>query len=325
MPARKSTPTGSVTIAFIGAGEVSSKNAKALLQDQVDAVDGNARFIFPVTEEHWTDSLDHVAQFAIDNEIPYECVVVDEKLPKDLEEFVGDAVRSHKVARVPAKLVSLLKDAPNPKLFVLWSDDDPECEKAFSKADDEGIESFDLTNGLDKLEFEEGGAAADEEPEEAPISGGDDASSNGGEAPEDEDEPYTEEELDALGIDDLKKEAARLKIDVPARSRSGTYVKLILAAYKGEAVDQETGEVAPREDEPDDEDEVAAVEALSRTAGEEEYEAPVDDEEPFRTASLSVSAEQVVERALAMSKKAPADYQRDVFHTAVQLIVQVGL
>lgn len=249
--------SATTTYAFIGSGKVSTRNAKALLQDELEATNGNLRFILPVTETHWNEGLDAVATFALKNDIPYEIVVDDskDKLAKDadLREVFAEATKEHKVAKVTSKVVSLLAAAPSPKLVILWEDDDVEANNAFELADGENIPAYDLCNGFDKLEFEDD----DGDPTH------DADAKQGGHVGDDEDEltaeqreaqdaelealvatpSYTEAQLDEMDFPQLKEIAEKLGIEVKARTRSPGYVKAILAHQDGKKIDPATGEI----------------------------------------------------------------------------------
>lgn len=275
------------TFGFIGFGEVKTRATNAILEDQFEAADGNVRFILPITKEHFTDGIQLAADFARKNDIPYE-IVVDETTAKmkDAKEYVADAVKEHKVARIPHKIVALLEKAGNGKLVVFWDADEDDGAIAFAKAYDADIPAFDIVNGFEPLTYgedseepeadadpeetdgdeSEDAAEDDEKPARSRRSVEDDVEDDEEEEPSGDDEYvpesaaeqraqkiYTEEYLSDADIRELKAICDSRGIEIPPRTRVPTYVKKILAwqeEHAPEGVDAETGEVV---DDSDDE------------------------------------------------------------------------
>jgi len=237
-----------VTFGFIGSGEVSPRAIKAILRDQVNAVD-SAKFILPLTEEHFHDGIAVVAEFALDNEIPYE-IVTDDSALKGVKEIISGATKEHSVEDVPTKVISLLEAAADPVLVVFWDDD--VAADAFERADALEIPTHDITNGFDKVEF------AEEEPEPEPEGEGEpvpDAAGEPGPTDGDDDEreqprAWTEDELSEIDdVDYLKRILAEVGGEpLAARSRKPTYVAAILKAQGGAQASQEEPEQESEED-----------------------------------------------------------------------------
>lgn len=185
-----------VTLGFIGTGKVAEKNSSALLDDYIGAQDGEVKFVLPITKEHWTPSLQAIASYAIDNEIDYEVVIDDSTgSNKKHQEFLDVATSSHKVVRVPNKVVSLLDKAGEGRLIILWDDEDGDAMKALERASDAKIPCLDLTSALDLLEIDDGQEdLAEEDPFEEDE---DDEEEVEEEAAEAADEPEEEEEEDS--------------------------------------------------------------------------------------------------------------------------------
>jgi len=261
VPAKKTE----ITIGLIGLGETTPENAIALLEDLTGAFD-DARFILPVSGEQWSDTLGEIADWIIDQQIPFEAVVTDDSAAdRKFKPILAEAEKEHKVARVPHKIVNLLEKAAEPRLVILWDDDDGDCEAAMDKAIEKNIECLDLTNGLDKLEYDadepEGGGEPEEDAKPAKKSKADDENAEDTSGEQDGvDNPYTRDELEAMDSDALKDIAGEWGLTVPPRSRAKKYIEAILAA-QGEAPadepEDEPEERTSRRKDKDDEPEVS--------------------------------------------------------------------
>lgn len=231
-----------LTLGFIGSGEVSVKNMTALLKDLIQAHGKTAKFIVPMTTAHWTESLASVVEFAEDHDHTIEAVIDDDT--KAAKKHLPLARKTHKAEDVPTALVGLL-DGPTAKLIVLWDDDDEEMEDAAVLAEEQGIETLDLTAGLDVVELAEGDA--DEmERDEAPRA-------KLRSVPDDEEEVYTKKELLKLAKDnkhdELEKIALSFDIDVESLKE---WEDVAIAIYEAQS-DNSTGDDAAEGD-ADDED-----------------------------------------------------------------------
>lgn len=151
-----------LTLGFVGSGKVEKRNAYALLRDLIEAEGGNVKFIFPLTKAFWNPALEVVSQYAIDNGIPVEAVVDDTTAKtRELKAMLTGARRQHQSSAVPHKMASLLAEARNGKLIVLWDDEDEAALDTVRAADEKGVALLELTRGLDRIEL----VAADDEPE----------------------------------------------------------------------------------------------------------------------------------------------------------------
>lgn len=295
----------SATLGFIGKGDVSARNVKALLTDELEQVT-SPKFILPITKDHWTETLADVAQYAIKNDIPFEAVTDDSTAKlKDAKDVLGEALKTHKVARVTSKLVGILADSPNPKLVIAWDDEDDEAVRAFTLADKDDIDAYDFCSGLDKLRF--GEPEPENEPEDDEPRG-----RSRDEEPEDEPTPqpmtkYTKAELEKLDFNELKDIAAAMKIEVPNRTRTPGYIQRILDAQDGETAEIE--HVVPEE--ADD----------SGTEDEREEEIPEELEPPDAVEGSLLDIDAAVAEAWGAVKKAkvPEHVQGQAFGFALQL------
>lgn len=117
-----------VTIAVIGNGKTTRSNVDALLGDIIDSVDEAT--IALVYDKTPADGATWAKQFAEDKELP--TLLYEEN-----------------------NYSALLAEAPREDLrfFILWDDDDPECQLAASVAQENAIPSYDLTDGLIRIPF----------------------------------------------------------------------------------------------------------------------------------------------------------------------------
>jgi hypothetical protein len=112
-----------VTIAVIGNAKTTRANVEALISDVVDSVDEAT--IVSVFDQAPSEGILWAEQWAVDKGIP--------------------------VLKYPSNdYETLLKDnsAEDLKFFMLWDDEDPECQLAASRAQEARILAYDLTDGL---------------------------------------------------------------------------------------------------------------------------------------------------------------------------------
>lgn len=117
-----------VTIAVIGNAKSTRANVEALITDMADAMDSVA--IATVYNEKQSDGQVWAQQLAQDKSIPW--VAYDKNDYKTL-------LKEHKENEI--------------KFFILWDDEDPECQLAASVAQENSIIAYDLTNGLMQIPF----------------------------------------------------------------------------------------------------------------------------------------------------------------------------
>jgi hypothetical protein len=112
-----------VTIAVIGNAKTTRANVEALISDVVDSVDEAT--IVSVFDQAPSEGILWAEQWAVDKGIP--------------------------VLKYPGNdYETLLKENPaeDLKFFMLWDDEDPECQLAASRAQEARILAYDLTDGL---------------------------------------------------------------------------------------------------------------------------------------------------------------------------------
>jgi len=188
-----------MVLGCIGKGATSVKNATALLADLIKANGGKAKFVLPATEAHWTEGIEAVADFAVENEYPLVLVTDDSSASyKPLKGYLSQASEKIKVTKPVNKVVQIVGGETNAKLLILWDDEDNDCYTALEAADQNEVEALDLCAGLHKLEFTDPDGGEEQQEE------GDD---------EGEQEPESDD-LDEMDEGELQDLAEELGLDV---------------------------------------------------------------------------------------------------------------
>jgi len=117
-----------VTIAVIGNAKSTRANVEALITDMVEAMDSVA--LATVYKDKQSDGQIWAEQLAQDKGIPW--------VAYDKNDYTT-LLKEHKENEI--------------KFFVLWDDEDPECQLAASVAQENSIIAYDLTNGLMQIPF----------------------------------------------------------------------------------------------------------------------------------------------------------------------------
>lgn len=197
-PKRANPP---LTLGVFGSGTTSIKGATALIEDLIEANGGKARIIVPVTEDHWTEGIEAIADLAMENGHTLE-VVTDDSTAKfrPVKPFVTKATKQHKSARPGTKIVSLTADAGG-KVIVFWDDENDEIYDVIEAAADAGVDALDICAGLEKIEL-----APDEPAAAAP-----DIADDLAEAPDEDEE--ADDDLNAMAEDDIEILADKFGID----------------------------------------------------------------------------------------------------------------
>lgn len=203
MPRRSSAADSGFTIGFIGTGQIDQEAVENLVLDFLEAQDvtneTDLQFIVPITEDGFSDTLEHVCGLAKDNEIPYAAVIdtAASGAPKSIKKHIDEAFKSHKVEDVNAQVVSLLKKAARPHLFVLFEEDDEEANDELVALAEDAFEAevkvFDLTDALTALQPDEDGGEDGDEEEAEPEPEPEKPSRRRRSAPEPEPEPEESE------------------------------------------------------------------------------------------------------------------------------------
>lgn len=112
-----------VTIAVIGNAKTTRANLEALINDVVDSVDEAS--LVTVFNDTPSDGLQWATQYAQD-----KCIDKGAYDDNNYEALIAE------------------KNVDELKFFMLWDDEDPECQLAASVAQEHRIPAYDLTNGL---------------------------------------------------------------------------------------------------------------------------------------------------------------------------------
>jgi len=136
--------------------------------------DEPAKFIFPLTQDEFSDSLSGLAEMARKSKITYEVITnTEDKKRRAFLQIAQGAANTYLVTDVFTQMETLLVEAPQAVLMVLWDEKrDDELQTVVGKFIDAGIKVLDLTNGLAELGDEtegpdEGEDESDDEDEEA--------------------------------------------------------------------------------------------------------------------------------------------------------------
>lgn len=191
-----------LVLGCIGKGATSVKNATSLLTDLIKANGGKAKFVLPATESHWTEGIEAVADFAIENEYPLVLITDDSTATyKPLKGYLSQASEKVKVTKPVNKVVQIVGGEASARLLILWDDEDDDCFTALEAADQNEVEALDLCAGLHKLEFTD----PDDQQQEEEDGEDEQQEEDGGEQEPDDlddmDEGELQDAAEALGLD----------------------------------------------------------------------------------------------------------------------------
>jgi hypothetical protein len=193
-------PPEGITIGFVGTGEIEADAGIDLIEEFINEAikpDEPAKFIFPLTTAEFSDTLGQFADMARKSKITYEVITnTEDKKRRAYIQIAQGAANQYLVTDVFTQMETLLVEAPNAVLMVLWDEKrDDELQGIVRKFLDADIKVLDLTNGLAELGVEaEGEEAPDEEEDEG------------------EDEAEAVQELEAEAAGDLHTRAAMEKM-----------------------------------------------------------------------------------------------------------------
>jgi hypothetical protein len=241
----RKSQTKPLTLGFVGSGEVSEKETKALLDDFIGERE-DVTFVVPVTEEGFTDTIEAVLDYATENDIAIEIVTNEASAKKRaFGKYIKAAKKTYKVAGAASKVVTVLasKDGGQAELVTIWDDDDTDLEKACNKALDAELVVRDLSSGLEPVEFEtdDDSSEDDSSEDESEVDESEAPADDESQDDDDDDAPYTRDELIEAGEKDRKvliAIAEDFDIEVPPRTRINTIVDKILAAQEAESDDE---------------------------------------------------------------------------------------
>ena len=221
-----------ITIGFIGTGEMEPDPATDLIEEFLTETvksEDPVKFIFPLVLNEFSDSLAGLTEMARKSKITYEVITnTEDKKRRPFMQIAQAASNQYLVTDVFTQMETILVEAPNAALMVLWDDKrDAELQSIVAKFLDADIKVMDLTNGLAVLGVEEQGEEEEEEDEG-----------------EDEAEPVRELEAEAVATalytrpDLMKLNHAQVKevavgMGLPARKAREAMIVAILEAQGG--------------------------------------------------------------------------------------------
>lgn len=275
-----------LTLGFIGNGELSANDIASTLDDFIGQRQ-DVTFVLPVTKDGMKTSIKAVADWAIENDVPFQAVTDKESDGvRALGKYLKAAAKTHPpVQRVSQKLLNILTSASGEVALVgVWvdpneaTDDDEELDVIVALADDKEIVVRSLNAALEEVEFAEDDEAESDGTDESDESDESDDTdeAKGDDADDDEDwTPYTEAELSEKDAADLKAILAEeWEEEVPPRTRATTMVKRILELQEEFAADDEGDE-----GDEADEDEAEGDEEQPKAKPKTEKAAPVEDDD----------------------------------------------
>jgi hypothetical protein len=208
--------------------------------------DEPVRFVFALTSDEWSESLGRIAGMARENKIAYEVITnKDDKNKRAHVEIANDAARQYNVVDALTQMETILVEAPQASMLVLWDDKrEDELNDMIGKFVDAGVKVLDLTDNLRVLSRDiedDEGAGPDIEPEGDEDE--DEDESEPDEDEEDEAEPeaegaeivYTRAALEKMSHSDVK-DIAVAKGLAPRKARENMIVAILEVQGGPEAV-----------------------------------------------------------------------------------------
>ena len=232
-------PPEGITIGFLGTGEMEADPATDLIEEFLNESikpDEPAKFIFPLTQDEFSDSLAGLADMARKSKIRYEVITnAEDKKRRAFTTIAQGSAHQWMATDVFTQMETLLVEAPRSVLFVLWDEKrDDELQAIVGKFIDAEIQVMDLTNNLAVVgvEGDEGEAPDEAEEEEA----GEEPDLDVEAEAEDEDEAeepvaddtaaYTRAQMEKMSHADVK--AIAVGMDLPPRKEREKMIVAIL-------------------------------------------------------------------------------------------------
>lgn len=242
----------------LGDGEMSRKELTETLKDLWERA-GDESFWFVVQgKSQPTETDTNLVNWLTKNEIYFEVVTDDEDA---MDEIYAEGQETHVVKRLGQKIVNLLNTKPEEgetaDVLALFVEDDPTAEadrwlnNVIQLAMDAGFTAYGMNDGMVEIDLD--GAASSnapqEEEEEAvapakptkratkkaaakPAEDGEEASPAPAKASS---KSYTRDDLEEMELAELKEIASAKGIELPPRTRMGTYIDHILGETKDAA------------------------------------------------------------------------------------------
>lgn len=201
--------------------------------------DEPAKFIFPLTQDEFSDSLAGLADMARKSKIRYEVITnAEDKKRRAFTQIASSSAHQWMATDVFTQMETLLVEAPRAVLFVLWDEKrDDELLGIVGKFIDAEIQVLDLTNNLAVVGVEgESEETSDGEPDEEEAGEEPDLDVEAEAADVDEDEAeepgdaeavfYTRAQMEKMSHADVK--AIAVGMDLPPRKEREKMIVAIL-------------------------------------------------------------------------------------------------
>ena len=290
----------------LGDGEMPKRELIETLKDLWTKVDDDESFWFVVQGKSDPTATDKaIVDWFHKNELYYETVSDDPESQSDIYSGSQNNRKSKKLATTVVEILQAAgEEQETASVLALFASDDPFAEEdrwlnlVIQAAADVSFKTFGLNDGMVEIDVASTDAKAPVEEEaeaEEPPKASKKPTKKAEAAPkaatvEEEDEPeetpaagsYTREQLEDMGLSELKEIASGLGIELPARTRGTTYIDHILGEAKVEAPVEVEAEV----------EDIPAAEAHAATNGQ-----VYDAEGDFDTDAVNLS--EVVRTVLA--------------------------
>lgn len=156
-------------IGVVGKSDISPENLTALLDDYLK--DKTAKFVVPVTNDHFTATMETLVDYLLDKEIDF-VAVTDGAASRGLKSVLSEATETVKATDISTCVVNVVKDAEDGVLFALWEEtntEDSTTADTLEYAEDNKVSCLDLCDGLLPISFVEEGDEPESSPEEKPA------------------------------------------------------------------------------------------------------------------------------------------------------------
>ena len=234
----------------LGDGEMSRKELTETLKDLWERA-GDDQYWFVVQgKSQPTETDTNLVTWLTKNEIYFEVVTDDED---SMDEIYAEGQETHTVKRLGQKIVNLLNTKPeegeDADVLALFVEDDPAAEadrwlnNVIQLAMDAGFKAYGMNDGMVEIDLDGADSTnAPEEEEEAEVPAAKPTKraakkatakpSDNGEGAAKPSKSYTRDDLEEMELGELKEIAAAKGIELPPRTRMGTYIDHILGETK---------------------------------------------------------------------------------------------
>lgn len=228
-------PPEGITIGFVGTGEMEADAATDLIEEFINESikpDEPAKFLFPLTQSEFSDTLGQLADMARKSKITYEVITnTEDKKRRAFTQIANAAANQYLATDVWTQMETTLVEAPQAVVMVLWDEKrDDELQGIVGNFMDAGLKVMDLTNGLSVLGIESEGeeGEAPDEPEEEEDEGTDEAEAVSELEAEAAGEGYTRPQLEKMSHAEVKDIAVGMGL-APRKARENMIVAILEA------------------------------------------------------------------------------------------------